>query len=169
MITMVRNAGTDEAQRVSLSALINQAVTLEWGSEAQIDAENAVFDCCEQAGVFTREEAEEACLKATVEEMMAWVLVRYNAYLDAHGIVRKPESVTIALYDLAHDMAVEVSGTVLIGYYLITSLPLTEHSFEWDNGFQFDFVTPDTAATLERLGYADVVRAYREAGCILEG
>lgn len=49
------------------------AVDIEWGEEEQIDAENSAFQLCIDLGVFTQDQAEFSCLKATTEEMMDWI------------------------------------------------------------------------------------------------
>ena len=69
----------------SINPLIEEsavkAIQIEWGEEKQIDAENMAFSLCISAGVFTQDEAEDACLKATTIEMMQWIEKRCENHL----------------------------------------------------------------------------------------
>jgi hypothetical protein len=58
-----------------------KSVDLEWGSEEQVLAQNKTFEFCFEQGVFTQDDAELVCLKATTAEMMDWIETQCVAFL----------------------------------------------------------------------------------------
>ncbi|MFT6903921.1 MAG: hypothetical protein ACJAS1_000566 [Oleiphilaceae bacterium] len=70
-----KNYNLDAVEKVNplIKDQVIVALELEWGSGAQMEAQDKVFDLCIVCNVFTYEDAEKACHMATTQEMMRWV------------------------------------------------------------------------------------------------
>jgi hypothetical protein len=79
-----------------------------------------------------------------------------------------PQHVHVIHYDIKAGMAISVENGNLIGYFGIGKTP-APYEYEWDNGFDFDFITPDQAEALKRAGHSDIVSRFERSGSVCEG
>jgi len=84
---------------------------------------------------------------------------------------RKPAAINVIHYDIESGMAIALEGLEhLVGYYQIgrTDTPHPD-DYEWDNGFDFSFITPQQAEAISAAGFPDIVTRYDRMGAVCEG
>jgi hypothetical protein len=80
----------------------------------------------------------------------------------------RPANIEVIFYDSG--MAISREGEELIGYFQLENVDNPHpHDYEWENGFQFEFITPDQAEVLRQRGHADIVDIFENRGAVCEG
>lgn len=82
----------------------------------------------------------------------------------------KPANVDVIFYDTDGGIAIAREGDELIGYFQLENVDNPHpHDYEWENGFQFEFITPDQAEVLRQRGHGDIVEIFERQGAVCEG
>ncbi len=84
---------------------------------------------------------------------------------------RKPARVNVIHYDKHNRMAISRDLDDLIGFYQINDHDEDPHpdDYEWDNGFDFEYLSLDQAETLKTLGHTDIVEKFERRGAVSKG
>lgn len=81
-----------------------------------------------------------------------------------------PDHVNVICYDHAGGIAMSLEQGNLIGYFAIERVREPHPSdYEWDNGFDFEFITPADAEAIKKAGHPEVVEYFERIGGISEG
>jgi hypothetical protein len=80
----------------------------------------------------------------------------------------KPSHVRVIHYDTEAGMAISLEDECLIGYYALNKTP-APYEYEWDNGFDFEFISFPQAEALRRAGFGEVVDRFKAKGAVSEG
>lgn len=82
----------------------------------------------------------------------------------------KPAAINVIYYDHESGLAIAKNGLQLIGFFQLERVDNPHpDDYEWDNGFDFEFITPAQADALRQLGHTDIVEHFEECGAVCEG
>jgi len=83
----------------------------------------------------------------------------------------KPAHINIIHIDSAGGIAFAREGDDLVGYYAIDQKSQHPHpdDYEWDNEFDFEFITPADAEHLKKAGHGDIVEMFDQRGAVCDG
>lgn len=117
---------------------------------------------------FTPAEIIRAYLRLNPEEEIE--VIEYSPVSVGTFASVKPADIEVIFYDHAAGMAISREGDELIGYFKLENVPNPHpHDYEWENGFQFEFIDPRQAEALRQRGHSDIVEIFEERGAVCEG
>jgi hypothetical protein len=74
-----------------------------------------------------------------------------------------PDNIKIIYYDIRNKMALALQEGTLVGFYKIENAK-SDYAYGWDNGFDFEHISFDQAATLRIAGYGSIVDYFESRG-----
>jgi hypothetical protein len=82
----------------------------------------------------------------------------------------KPDNVEVIRRDLEHGMVLTVIDGSPVGFYALHGVENPgPDDYEWDNGFDHEFLTPMEASALVEAGYQEIVDEFEARGAVFEG
>lgn len=119
--------------------------------------------------LFTHKEVVKGYAAFWSDEERVYVREQEGAPAQA-TVAKKPADVQVIHYDTKRGMAIAVQEDSLVGFYkLDTPIAPTPDEYEWDNGFDFEFISPDQASALRRAGFNTIVNRFEAQGAISKG
>lgn len=79
-----------------------------------------------------------------------------------------PDNIKIIYYDIRNKMALALQERTLVGFYEVENGD-SDYAYEWDNGFDFEHISIDQAATLRIAGYGSIVDYFESRGGVCKG
>lgn len=117
---------------------------------------------------FTYAELIRAYLRLNKDERIE--VVEYEPHAVSTFASVKPAQINVIYYDKTNGMAIAMNGLQLIGYYQLECVGHPHpDDYEWDNGFDLEFISPDQAAALKRRGFDEIVDCFEAIDAICEG
>lgn len=117
---------------------------------------------------FTYAEIIRAYLRLNKDERIE--VVEYRPHAVTTFATVKPAQIDVVYYDHTNRMAIAKNGLQLIGYYQLERVGHPHpDDYEWDNGFDLEFISPDQAAALKRRGFDEIVDCFEAIDAICEG
>jgi len=97
-------------------------------------------------------------------------VVQYNPSAISTFNHRKPNRINVIYYDTVNGMAIARDVDDLFGFYPLENATQPHpDDYDWSNGFDFEFLSPDQAEALTKIGHGDIVEKFASMGVVCEG